>query len=180
MFKRRDRKDNSEKIQSRRRARINSTLNRKHGGLSRFNNEQIVELQEAFKLIDQDQDGEISRKDLKDFLVSLGHDPTEAEIRNMLTEIPPPSDLAHFLEMFGDKMECVDSEDLIRNAFSCFDESGNGYIDLAEFRELLTTMGSRLSQQQVDEIFLHGAITDENGKFRCDDVIKLLKYGSED
>ncbi|KXJ12120.1 Myosin regulatory light chain 2, smooth muscle major isoform [Exaiptasia diaphana] len=98
----------------------------------------------------------------------------------MLSEITGPSDLAHFLEMFGNKMECVDNEELIRNAFSCFDEKGDGFIDLDEFRDLLTTMGTRLTPQQVDEIFLNENITDENGKFRCDDVIKLFKYGGDD
>lgn len=149
MFKKRDRSEDAAKIQSRRRSRLNSTSKRKHGGISHFDTKQIEELQEAFKLIDQDRDGEISNKDLKDILVSLGQNPTDSEIRDMLREMPVPSDLVHFVEMFGRKMENVDSEDLIKNAFSCFDETGNGFIDLAEFRELLTTMGSRLTHQQV-------------------------------
>ncbi|XP_031564945.1 myosin regulatory light polypeptide 9-like [Actinia tenebrosa] len=180
MFKKRDRSDDAAKIQSRRRSRLNSTMKRKQGILSHFDTQQIEELQEAFNFIDQDRDGEISKKDLNDILVSLGQNPTESEIREMLKEMPVPSDLVHFMAMFGEQMECVDSEELIKNAFSCFDETGNGFIDLAEFRELLTTMGSRLTHQQVDEIFLHGSITDENGKFRCDDVIRLLKYGSQE
>ena len=30
---------------------------------------------------------------------------------------------------------------------------------------------------QVDEVFLHGMLTDEHGRFKCEDVVKLLKYG---
>lgn len=152
MFKKRDRSDDAVKIQSRRRSRLNSTVKRKHGGFSHFDTQQIEELQEAFNLIDQDRDGEISKKDLKDILVSLGQDPEDSEIREMLREMSVPSDLVHFVQMFGRKMENVDSEDLIKNAFSCFDETGKGFIDLAEFRELLTTMGSRLTHQQVSSL----------------------------
>ena len=30
---------------------------------------------------------------------------------------------------------------------------------------------------QVDEIFLHGTLTDDDGKFKCEDFVQLLKYG---
>ena len=30
---------------------------------------------------------------------------------------------------------------------------------------------------QVDEVFLHGTLTDDDGRFKCEDVVKLLKYG---
>lgn len=30
---------------------------------------------------------------------------------------------------------------------------------------------------QVDEVFLHGTLTDDDGQFKCEDVVRLLKYG---
>lgn len=30
---------------------------------------------------------------------------------------------------------------------------------------------------QVDEVFLHGTLTDDEGRFKCEDIVKLLKYG---
>lgn len=30
---------------------------------------------------------------------------------------------------------------------------------------------------QVDEVFLHGTLTDDDGLFKCEDLVRLLKYG---
>ena len=30
---------------------------------------------------------------------------------------------------------------------------------------------------QVDEVFLHGTLTDDDGQFKCEDFVRLLKYG---
>ena len=43
----------------------------------------------------------------------------------------------------------TDPEDVIRNAFACFDEDGTGKIHEDRLRELLTTMGDRFSDAEV-------------------------------
>ena len=37
----------------------------------------------------------------------------------------------------------TDPEDVIKNAFGCFDDENNGFIHEDRLRELLTTMGDR-------------------------------------
>lgn len=43
----------------------------------------------------------------------------------------------------------TDPEDVIRNAFACFDEEGTGKIHEDRLRELLTTMGDRFTDAEV-------------------------------
>ncbi len=43
----------------------------------------------------------------------------------------------------------TDPEDVIRNAFACFDEEGTGKISEDHLRELLTTMGDRFTDAEV-------------------------------
>lgn len=43
-------------------------------------------------------------------------------------------------------------ESLIRLAFKVFDKDGNGYITSSEFKYFMTTMGEKLSEEEVDEI----------------------------
>ena len=117
-----------------------------------LNKEQLKQLQEAFNVIDQDRDGVISKEDLQTILVSLGQKPTEKEVRDMLNEVPGNVDFARFLSMFASKMGTADPEDLIRNAFTCFDEDCDGVINLDEFKQLLMTMGLRLTEQQVQNV----------------------------
>jgi Ca2+-binding EF-hand superfamily protein len=43
----------------------------------------------------------------------------------------------------------TDPEDVIRNAFACFDEENTGKINEDRLRELLTTMGDRFTDAEV-------------------------------
>lgn len=42
---------------------------------------------------------------------------------------------------------------MIKNAFQCFDEDNSGSINEDRLRELLTTMGDRYTDEQVNLIF---------------------------
>lgn len=114
-----------------------------------INKEQLKQLKEAFDFIDQDHDGVISKEDLQTILISLGQKPTDKQVKDMLNEVTGSVDFARFLSMFASKMGAADPEELIRNAFTCFDEDCDGFINLDEFKELLMTMGLRLTEQQV-------------------------------
>ena len=125
---------------------------RPHTTVHITNKEQLKQLKEAFDFIDQDHDGVISKEDLQTILVSLGQKPTDKQVKDMLSEVIGSVDFARFLSMFASKMETADPEELIRNAFTCFDEDCDGFINLDEFKELLMTMGLRLTEQQVQII----------------------------
>lgn len=42
---------------------------------------------------------------------------------------------------------------------------------------LCRKVGTSLQSLKVDEVFLQGALTDEDGRFNCEDIVRLLKYG---
>ena len=44
----------------------------------------------------------------------------------MVSEAPGPINFTMFLTMFGEKLNGTDPEDVIRNAFACFDENNSG------------------------------------------------------
>uniref|UniRef100_A0A7S4JC68 Calmodulin n=1 Tax=Odontella aurita TaxID=265563 RepID=A0A7S4JC68_9STRA len=51
--------------------------------------EQIAEFKEAFSLFDKDGDGTITTKELGTVMRSLGQNPTEAELMDMINEVSP-------------------------------------------------------------------------------------------
>ena len=56
----------------------------------------------------------------------LGKNPTDEYLDAMMNEAPGPINFTMFLTMFGEKLNGTDPEDVIRNAFACFDEEATG------------------------------------------------------
>lgn len=60
-------------------------------------------------------------------VISLaGKNPTDEYLEAMMNEAPGPINFTMFLTMFGEKLNGTDPEDVIKNAFACFDEEGTG------------------------------------------------------
>ena len=110
-----------------------------------FDQSQIQEFKEAFNMIDQNRDGFIDKEDLHDMLASLGKDPPDSYLEDMMKEAPGPINFTMFLTLFGEKLNGTDPEDVIKNAFACFDAEQTGFIKEDYLRELLMTMGDRYS-----------------------------------
>ena len=87
--------------------------------------EQIAEFKEAFALFDKDGDGTITTKELGTVMRSLGQNPTEAELQDMINEVDADGngtiDFPEFLTMMARKMRDTDSEEEIKEAFKVFD-----------------------------------------------------------
>lgn len=58
--------------------------------------------------------------------ILIGKNPTDAYLDAMMNEAPGPINFTMFLTMFGEKLNGTDPEDVIRNAFACFDEEATG------------------------------------------------------
>lgn len=72
----------------------------------------------------------------------------------------------------------TDTEQEILQAFECFDENNSGFIEAAKFRELMTTMGNRFTNEQVDIMF-KGA-PPKDGLFDYRKFVRMLKHGEQD
>ncbi|XP_039562200.1 myosin regulatory light chain 2, smooth muscle minor isoform isoform X1 [Passer montanus] len=144
-----------------------------------FDQSQIQEFKEAFNMIDQNRDGFIDKEDLHDMLASLGKNPTDEYLDAMMNEAPGPINFTMFLTMFGEKLNGTDPEDVIRNAFACFDEEATGFIQEDYLRELLTTMGDRFTDEEVDELYREAPI-DKKGNFNYIEFTRILKHGAKD
>merc|ERR1711953_833302 len=143
-----------------------------------FDQDQIQEFKEAFNMIDQNRDGFIDHEDLHDMLASLGKDPTEDYLEGMMGEAPGPINFTMFLTMFGERLQGTDPEDVIKNAFGCFDEDNVGLIHEDRLRELLTTIGDRFTDDEVDEMYREAPI--KNGMFDYNEFTQILKHGAKE
>ena len=65
--------------------------------------------------------------------------------------------------MMARKMKDGESTDEIREAFRVFDKDGNGYVSAAELRHVMTNVGEKLTDEEVDEMIKEADI-DRDGQ----------------
>ena len=79
-------------------------------------------------MIDANKDQLIDQTDLSEIYASLGKNPSDKELDDMIKMAPGPINFTMFLTMFGEKLMGTDPEDVIKNAFQCFDDNGDGKL----------------------------------------------------
>ncbi|KAH3745395.1 calmodulin D [Pelomyxa schiedti] len=139
--------------------------------------DQIAEFKEAFSLFDRDGDGNITSAELGTVMRSLGQNPTDAELQQMIRDVDANGnnqiDFTEFLTMMSKKMKDEDSEDEIREAFKVFDKDNNGFISAAELRHVMTNLGEKLSEAECDEM-IKEADVDGDGQINYEEFVKMM------
>ncbi|KAH7725580.1 Protein CAL-4 a [Aphelenchoides avenae] len=120
-----------------------------------FSAEELQEFAQAFRMFDKDGNGTMNIKELGVAMRTLGLNPTEEELLNLINEFDYDGngkiDFGEFCKMMKEMNKETDQE-LIRLAFKVFDKDGNGFITAQEFKHFMTTMGEKFSEEEVDEI----------------------------
>uniref|UniRef100_A0A8D0G5Q7 Calglandulin n=1 Tax=Sphenodon punctatus TaxID=8508 RepID=A0A8D0G5Q7_SPHPU len=139
--------------------------------------EQIAEFKEAFLLFDKDGNGSVSTEELGTVMRSLGQNPTEAELKDMIHEVDTDGsgtiDLPEFLSMMARTIRCSNSEEAIRKAFQVFDRDGNGFVSAAELRHVMTKLGEKLSEEEVNEM-IKEADVDGDGQVNYEEFLRVM------
>ena len=110
---------------------------------------------------------------------SLGQNPSESELQDMINEVDADNngtiDFPEFLTMMARKMKDTDSEEEIREAFKVFDRDNNGFISAAELRHVMTSIGEKLTDDEVDEM-IREADQDGDGRIDCTLPARLQRW----
>jgi calmodulin len=77
--------------------------------------------------------------------------------------------------MMARKMKDTDSEEEIREAFKVFDRDNNGFISAAELRHVMTSIGEKLTDDEVDEM-IREADQDGDGRIDCTILLPELPW----
>ena len=151
-----------------------------HVNLNIINNlteEQIAEFQEAFQIFDKDGDGSITTKELGTVMRSLGQNPSDEEVRQMIEEVDEDKsetiDFKEFLGLMARKMKETDAEDELLEAFKVFDRDGNGKISAHELRYVMLSSGEDLTEQDIQEMVMEADI-DGDGFIDYQEFVKIM------
>jgi len=110
-------------------------------------------------------------------LKCLSKDATEAELQDMINEVDADGngtiDFPEFLSLMARKMKDTDTEEELIEAFKVFDRDGNGFISAAELRHVMTNLGEKLTDEEVDEM-IREADVDGDGQINYEEFVKMM------
>jgi Ca2+-binding EF-hand superfamily protein len=127
--------------------------------VDQINDEEKNKIKEAFALFDQNDDGILTKDELITLLRSLGKYVTENDVDNLIRNVNT-IDIANFMIILN-KIAPKDTQQNLQEAFEIFDSENNGYINVPEFRHILTNLGEKLTNDEIDNIIIQLDINNE-------------------
>ncbi|CBY22898.1 unnamed protein product [Oikopleura dioica] len=156
-----------------------------------FTEEQIAEFKDAFELFDKTGQGLIKYNECANFARCFGYNPAEYTVQVLLAggdeeNLPTSEEMAlkslpfeDFLPLLWAISHSPDPgsyEDFLEG-LKVFDKDGNGTINSAELRHVLTTLGEKLTGSQFDDLI--DGMESSNGQIVIEDFIKKVMCDDE-
>ncbi|XP_063685149.1 uncharacterized protein LOC134819253 [Bolinopsis microptera] len=152
---------------------LNPTLKAQLG----LNEDQIREFKDAFDIFDEDASGTVSTGELASVMRTLGQDIDEKEVGIMISEVDSDGsgeiDFAEFCTLMSRQMEKADPEFEYKKAFKIFDKRGDGFIDNAELKHVMTNIGEDMSDHEILAM-IKEADLDGDGMLNYDEFLNIM------
>ena len=142
--------------------------------------DKIAEYKEAFDMFDKDGSGTISANDITKIMKNFGYPISRKEVEGMVAEMDTSGsgelDFEEFVTLMEKQTQYIDEsdEDQVLKAFKSFDKDHDGKITNHEFRYLLTQMGNKFSEDELNQLFEECNL-DINGTLVYQDFINFWK-----
>uniref|UniRef100_A0A8B9RE27 Myosin, light polypeptide 3, skeletal muscle n=1 Tax=Astyanax mexicanus TaxID=7994 RepID=A0A8B9RE27_ASTMX len=134
---------------------------------------------EAFGLFDRVGDNKVAFNQVADIMRALGQNPTNKDVKKILGD-PSADDMANKridFDTFLPMLKTVDAaqkgtyDDYVEG-LRVFDKEGNGTVMGAELRIVLSTLGEKMAEPEVDAL-MQGQ-EDENGSVNYEAFVKHI------
>uniref|UniRef100_A0A8C6P7S1 Myosin, light chain 1, alkali; skeletal, fast n=2 Tax=Nothobranchius furzeri TaxID=105023 RepID=A0A8C6P7S1_NOTFU len=145
-----------------------------------FSADQVDDYREAFGLFDRVGDNKVAYNQIADIMRALGQNPTNKEV-NKLLGMPTAEDMANkriefetFLPMLQTIINSPNKagfEDYVEG-LRVFDKEGNGTVMGAELRIVLSTLGEKMSEAEIEALMV--GQEDENGCINYEAFVKHI------
>ncbi|GAB1738793.1 EF-hand [Hortaea werneckii] len=135
---------------------------------------QSTNFKEAFSLFDKRGNGRVQLDSLGDLLRACGQNPTLAEIKDLEHQAGGDFDFDSFSKILnrpGGFRDPGEPEDYCRG-FQVFDKDLTGFIGVGQFRYILTNLGEKMSDEEVDELLK--AVDTSSGELNYVDMVKTI------
>uniref|UniRef100_A0A3B4VK07 Myosin, light polypeptide 3, skeletal muscle n=1 Tax=Seriola dumerili TaxID=41447 RepID=A0A3B4VK07_SERDU len=138
-----------------------------------------TDFKEAFGLFDRVGDSQVAFNQVADIMRALGQNPTNKDVTKILGN-PTADDMANkrlnfdaFLPMLKevDALQKGTYDDYVEG-LRVFDKEGNGTVMGAELRIVLSTLGEKMSEPEIDALMT--GQEDENGSVHYEAFVKHI------
>jgi len=148
--------------------------------------QQIQEFQQAFNLFDKDQDGHVTAKELRIVFDTLGQQPSDEELKEMINEVDKDGngemEFTEFCVLMSKRMENKEDGETLIKAFEVLDLDGSGSIERDELRKVLkgfSDAGEHLSEDEI-ELLIKEADVDGDGQISFTEFAKVMMAEPEE
>ena len=118
---------------------------------------------DIFTLFDKKGQGAIAKDSLGDYLRAIGYNPTNQLVQDASSlTLDQITGLIEVNEKELDATTKAKTEDFVK-AFQVFDKESTGKVSVGDLRYMLTGLGEKLTDAEVDEL-LKGVEVDSNGE----------------
>jgi len=131
---------------------------------------------EAFSLFDKRGTGRVSLDSLGDLLRACGQNPTLAEIRDLEKQAGGDFDFDSFSKILNRPNGFRDPgepEEYCRG-FQVFDKDMTGFIGVGQLRYILTNLGEKMSDEEVDELLKGVNVDTSSGEVNYVELVRTI------
>lgn len=140
--------------------------------------EQYKEFTEAFHAVDKNNSGLLSPFELGILMRSLGHNPTEAELNQIIQDYDAYAkggiNVHDFLTVMSKREQDTALQDKLLNAFRVFDRDGNGFVSYDELRSQMMTIGNNPYTEKEFEEFMSEYQPEPDGQIDYNAFAQLM------
>ena len=116
--------------------------------------EQITEYKEIYDIFDSDGSGNISDQEVAQVMRTLGQNPTDEEVAELVKKIDVSGDgeidfLEFLLMMVQQLKQEMNAEEELVEVFKIFDKDGDGQINLADLVNRFAELGDPISNDEA-------------------------------
>jgi len=114
----------------------------------------LNQIRETFALFDQNNDGYITKQEFTTLLRALGKNLTDLEITNIIQQADIQNDTIDFdkFVILLNQITPKDTQQDLINAYELFDPENNGFIKVPEFKHIMTNLGEKLNELEINNI----------------------------
>lgn len=140
-----------------------------------LSDDQVASMKEAFSLFDTDGDGRIAASELGILMRSLGGNPTQAQLKDIVTQekLTAPFEFPRFLELMKKHLKPEPFDRQLLDAFRVLDKESTGYVAVSDLRHILTSIGEKLDPSEFDE-WIREVDVGSDGRIRYEDFIARM------